>query len=102
MLNVNFQNKQIAVCPLSVSSSPSSSLSLPPFLCALHSAGRQWGWEIFFGSLLPLLGWDRPWSVLLAGSVEGKRGGSEGGGEGRERGLGEEGDWRGGGVVCSW
>lgn len=27
----------------------------------------------------PFLGWDRPWSMLLAESVEGKRGDWEGG-----------------------
>lgn len=36
----------------------------------------------FWHSATPLLGWGRPWSVLLPGSVEGKPGGSQGGEKG--------------------
>lgn len=41
--------------------------------------------------------------MLLAGSVEGKQGGRKRGGEGGRKGnrVWEEGDRRGGGVVCS-
>lgn len=61
-------------------------LSLFLSLCALHSAGRQWDGRFSLAVCSPSLGWDRPWSVLLAGSVEGKVVKEEGR-EG-ERGLG--------------
>lgn len=62
------------------------------------------GWEVFFGSLLPLFWLGQALEhMLLAGSVEGKQGGRERGGEGGRKGtrVWEEGDRRGGGVVCS-
>lgn len=86
-LIVKIQNKQITVCGFKpsalcqVSVSPSPLSSLPAHCTTLAGSGMG---GFLWQSASPL-GWDRPWSVLLAGSVEGKRGASEGGGEeGRE------------------
>lgn len=48
----------------------------------------------------PSLGRDRPWSYWLGVWKGGGEEGSEGGGEGER--AREEGELRGGGVVCSW
>lgn len=83
--------------------SPRPFIFLLVSFCAPHSTGRPWDGRFSLAVCFPSFGWDRPWNMLLAGSVEGKRGGRERGGEGGRKGnrVWEEGDRTGGGVVCS-